>query len=69
MTQWKGKKILFIGAHPDDDQGSQGTLAMLQGHGNQVWVLIMTTGNVGTKDPNMSCDHPAVYVQDDHDSC
>jgi len=59
VTKWKGKKILFIGAHPDDDQGSQGTLAMLKDHGNEVWVLIMTTGNVGTKDPKMSRDHLA----------
>jgi len=57
VSQWKGKTILFIGAHPDDDGGSHGTMAMLKDHGNEVYVMILTTGNVGTKDPNMTRDH------------
>jgi len=56
VEKWKGKKILLIGAHPDDDSQSYGTLAMLRDHGNEVWVLILTTGNVGTKDPKMTRD-------------
>jgi LmbE family N-acetylglucosaminyl deacetylase len=56
VEEWKGKKILLIGAHPDDDSQSYGTLAMLRDHGNEVWVLILTTGNVGTKDPKMTRD-------------
>ena len=56
VEDWKGKKILLIGAHPDDDSQSYGTLAMLREHGNEVWVLILTTGNVGTKDPKMTRD-------------
>ncbi|MGK7396799.1 MAG: PIG-L deacetylase family protein [Candidatus Cyclobacteriaceae bacterium M3_2C_046] len=56
VDQWTNKKILLIGAHPDDDSYSYGTLAMLQENGNQIHVLIMTTGNVGTKDPNLSRD-------------
>jgi|TARA_B100001146_G_scaffold46434_1_gene39944 LmbE family N-acetylglucosaminyl deacetylase len=56
VDQWKGKKILLIGAHPDDDSQSYGTLAMLRDHGNEVWVLLLTTGNVGTKDPKMTRD-------------
>ena len=54
VEEWKGKKILLIGAHPDDDSQSYGTLSMLRDHGNEVWVLILTTGNVGTKDPKMT---------------
>ena len=54
VEKWKGKKILLIGAHPDDDSQSYGTLAMLRDHGNEVWVLLLTTGNVGTKDPKMT---------------
>ncbi len=54
VDQWKGKTILLIGAHPDDDSYSQGTLAMLQDHGNEVFIAILTSGNVGTQDPALS---------------
>ena len=54
VEKWTGKTILLIGAHADDDQLSHGTLAMLQAHKNQVYVLTLTTGNVGTQDPNLS---------------
>ena len=29
IEQWEGKTILLIGAHPDDDYQSHGTLALL----------------------------------------
>jgi LmbE family N-acetylglucosaminyl deacetylase len=54
VDKWKGKTILLIGAHADDDAMSHGTLAMLQSHGNQVHIVTLTTGNVGTQDPNLS---------------
>ena len=54
VEKWTGKIILLIGAHADDDALSHGTLAMLQAHGNQVYVLTLTTGNVGTQDPKLS---------------
>jgi LmbE family N-acetylglucosaminyl deacetylase len=54
VEQWKGKTILLIGAHADDDAMSHGTLAMLQAHGNQIYIVTLTTGNVGTQDPNLS---------------
>lgn len=54
VEQWSGKTILLIGAHPDDDSRAHGTLAMLRKNGNEVWVVLLTTGNVGTQDPNMS---------------
>ncbi len=54
VEKWTGKTILLIGAHADDDALSHGTLALLQTHGNQVYVLTLTTGNVGTQDPNLS---------------
>ena len=52
VEKWTGKTILLIGAHADDDALSHGTL--LQAHGNQVYVVTLTTGNVGTQDPNLS---------------
>jgi LmbE family N-acetylglucosaminyl deacetylase len=54
IEKWSGKTIVLIGAHADDDALSHGTLAMLQAHGNQVYVVTLTTGNVGTQDPNLS---------------
>jgi LmbE family N-acetylglucosaminyl deacetylase len=54
VEEWQGRTILLIGAHPDDDSMSHGTLAMLKDHGNEIYVLLMTTGNVGTKDPKLS---------------
>ena len=35
VEEWQGKTILLIGAHPDDDIYSQGTLAILQEH--RIW--------------------------------
>lgn len=56
VEEWTGRTILLIGAHPDDDGGSHGTLAKLQANGNQVYVMLLTTGNVGTSDPTMTRD-------------
>ena len=54
VDKWKGKTILLIGAHADDDAMSHGTLAMLQAHGNEIYIVTLTTGNVGTQDPDLS---------------
>jgi len=54
VDRWARKTILLIGAHADDDAMSHGTLAMLQAHGNQIYIVTLTTGNVGTQDPNLS---------------
>ena len=54
IEKWTGKTIMLIGAHADDDAISHGTLAMLQAHRNQVYVVTLTSGNVGTQDPNLS---------------
>ena len=54
IEKWTGKTIMLIGAHADDDALSHGTLALLQAHGNRVYIVTLTTGNVGTQDPNLS---------------
>lgn len=59
VEKWSGKTILLVGAHPDDDAYSHGTLALLNDRGNEVYVMLLTTGNVGTKDPDMTRDRLA----------
>ena len=54
IDKWTGRTAMLIGAHADDDALCHGTLAMLQAHGNQVYIVTLTTGNVGTQDPNLS---------------
>lgn len=54
IEEWTGRTILLVGAHPDDDSMSHGTLSMLQDNGNDVHILLLTTGNVGTGDPDMT---------------
>jgi LmbE family N-acetylglucosaminyl deacetylase len=54
VEKWTGKTILLIGAHPDDDTYAMGTLGMLQSSDNEVYIAILTTGNVGTQDPDLS---------------
>lgn len=56
VDEWRDKTILVVGAHPDDDSQAYGTLSMLQENGNEIHVLILTTGNVGTKDSTMTRD-------------
>src|SRR5882762_9366303 len=54
VDKWAKKTVLLIGAHADDDAMWHGTLAMLQAHRNQIYIVTLTTGNVGTQDPNLS---------------
>jgi LmbE family N-acetylglucosaminyl deacetylase len=54
IDKWTHKTVMLIGAHADDDALSHGTLAMLQARGNQIYIVTLTTGNVGTQDPNLS---------------
>ena len=54
VEKWKNKTILLVGAHPDDDYQSHGTLALLNKNSNKIFILTLTTGNVGTKDLTIS---------------
>lgn len=54
VEEWTGKTVLVVGGHPDDDSQAYGTLSILKQNDNEVHVLILTTGNVGTKDPDMT---------------
>jgi LmbE family N-acetylglucosaminyl deacetylase len=69
IEQWKGKTILLIGAHPDDDSYSMGTLGMLNANGNEVHIAILTTGNVGTQDPDLGMmDLALIRKQEEQDA-
>lgn len=54
IEEWTGKTILLVAAHPDDDAGRHGTLALLNDNGNDVYILLLTNGNVGTRDRTMT---------------
>jgi LmbE family N-acetylglucosaminyl deacetylase len=54
VEKWTSKTVMFIGAHPDDDAYVHGTLAILQENRNEIYVVILTSGNVGTQDPEIS---------------
>jgi LmbE family N-acetylglucosaminyl deacetylase len=52
---FKGKKVLVVGAHPDDnDFGAGATVAKAAGQGAEVIYLIATTGQRGSSDENMT---------------
>jgi len=52
---WKDRTIMVFSPHPDDDIiGSGGALAFLNGRGNSVVVVFLTSGQKGTFDPTMS---------------
>ncbi len=69
IEKWVGKTILLIGAHPDDDSYSMGTLGMLNANGNEVYIAILTTGNVGTLDPDLGMmDLALIRKQEEQDA-
>src|SRR5882724_2623432 len=54
VEKWTGKTVMLVGAHADDDAMSNGTLGSLKKRGNQIYIVTLTTGNVGTQDPSLS---------------
>jgi LmbE family N-acetylglucosaminyl deacetylase len=49
------KRILCVGAHPDDvEVGAGGTVARLTRMGKEVWFLIVTDGGAGSSNPDQS---------------
>lgn len=59
ILDWKGKTVMVFGAHPDDDLGPAGTMAKLVKNGNKVIVVIYTSGNKGSRDPDMTSERLA----------
>jgi LmbE family N-acetylglucosaminyl deacetylase len=59
IKEWKGKTIMFFGAHPDDETSVAGTLSILAANGNNIYVVIYTSGNKGSRDLEMTSERLA----------
>ena len=55
MSSYIPERAMFIFAHPDDIEFSvAGTAAKWARHGSEVTYVVLTDGNVGSHDPNMT---------------
>lgn len=59
ITRWTNKTIMWIGAHPDDETLSYGTLSLLKANGNKIIMVWYTTGNKGSRDLTMTSERLA----------
>lgn len=71
IEDWKGKTILVVTPHPDDETFSAGgTLALLARNGNNIQILIYTSDNAGSRDPEMTKRRLAeIRKQEEEDAC
>ena len=71
IEKWKGKTVLAVTPHPDDETfTSGGLLSMLVANGNNVQILIYTTDNAGSNDPAMTKEKLAeIRRREEEDSC
>ena len=71
IEKWKGKTVLAVTPHPDDETfTSGGLLSMLVANGNNVQILIYTTENAGSNDPAMTKEKLAeIRRREEEDSC
>ncbi len=64
IEEWSGKRVLVLSPHPDDDVlTSGGTLALLARGGNEIHVVVYTSGNAGSRDPEMTRERLAAIRQ------
>lgn len=70
VEEWRGKTVLAVTPHPDDETfTSGGTLALLAPH-NDVWVLIYTSDNAGSRDPEMTKERlAAIRKAEEEEAC
>jgi LmbE family N-acetylglucosaminyl deacetylase len=70
IEQWQGKTILVVTPHPDDETfTSGGTLALLARH-NEVHVVIYTSDNAGSRDPEMTHERlAAIRKAEEEEAC
>ena len=55
IEEWTQKTVLVLSPHPDDDMFTcAGTLARLADNGNEIHVVVYSSGNAGSRDPKMT---------------
>jgi LmbE family N-acetylglucosaminyl deacetylase len=59
ITKWTNKTIMWVGPHQDDEGGCLGTLSLLKANGNKIVMVWYTTGNKGSRDPEMTSERLA----------
>jgi LmbE family N-acetylglucosaminyl deacetylase len=71
IEKWHDKTVLVVTPHPDDDTfTSGGLLSLLVAGGNNVQILIYTTDNAGSNDPDMTKEKLAeIRRQEEEDAC
>ncbi len=71
IEKWKGKTVLAVTPHPDDETfTSGGLLSMLAANGNNVQILIYTSDNAGSNDPAMTKEKlAAIRRGEEEDAC
>jgi LmbE family N-acetylglucosaminyl deacetylase len=71
VEQWTGRRILVVTPHPDDETfTSGGTLALLARGGNQIRILIYTSDNAGSRDPQMTHERlAAIRRAEEEEAC
>ena len=71
IEEWSGRRILVVTPHPDDETfSSGGTLAMLAANGNDIQVVVYTTDNAGSRDPEMTKDRlKAIRRAEEEEAC
>lgn len=71
IEEWSGRRILVVTPHPDDETfTSGGTLALLAANGNDIQIVIYTTDNAGSRDPEMTKDRlKAIRRAEEEEAC
>ncbi len=71
IEEWSGRRVLVVTPHPDDETfTSGGTLAILAANGNDIRVVVYTTDNAGSRDPEMTKDRlKAIRRAEEEEAC
>lgn len=71
IEEWTGKRILVVTPHPDDETfTSGGTLALLARAGNDIRIVIYTSDNAGSRDPEMTHERlAAIRRAEEEEAC
>ena len=59
IDDWRGKTVMVFAPHPDDDLAPAGTMAKLARNGNNVYIVLYTSGNKGSRDLEMTSERLA----------